>query len=635
MNKRGFTLVELLAALMVIGLMVAIAIPSSMAISRRIKQNLLTEKIKLANDGAALWAKDHSQCFVSMNSCNNVEYLSTDANTMTVTITFKELALAGYFSFDDKTKKIIENPVDKTDLSSEKITIIYDFKSKTARTETLHDYTVYQLSFNGNGSTSGSMNSVSCGNDKDCAIPVNRFRKTNYIFMGWADTENGTVKYTDRGKIKITNHKALFAIWKPAPTYVLSFNGNGSTSGEMENQTCYENQECKISPNTFQRESYLFSGWTDEKDGKTVKYNDEAKITILNNKTLYAIWGISDKIPPVITFTPNIKLGEGINVYANSVNIKIEAVDEQKIESVKFCTAQNRSCNPTINISNNSSITINGLVGDDLNNTLCAIATDASGNTSEPKCEIYKVDNESPKLTCSDNNPWSNKSSNITCRATDNVGIKKLEYRNEIKPWSSFANINIIGPFEKSINATFNTSEYKNEVKVTDVPGLVYNNSSVFAKIDKAPPLAISFDIYSTVNNPAYNVTSIVCSNNEMLASGDENPNYNMYANNECTVNTKKIIKEPEDDGELEEEREEEYVDVKWNIEWIWTDDWTQETGYSSVSHITFTGCDNSSYYTGGPFPACFKAKSGETLTIYTVDKAGNKSNYYLKFTIN
>ena len=46
MNKKGFTLVELLAVIVVLGLIIAIAVPSINAISIKIKENMQMEEYK-------------------------------------------------------------------------------------------------------------------------------------------------------------------------------------------------------------------------------------------------------------------------------------------------------------------------------------------------------------------------------------------------------------------------------------------------------------------------------------------------------------------------------------------------------------------------------------------------------------
>ena len=58
-NKKGFTLVELLAVIVILGLVATIAIPTSMTISDEIKKNLYCEKVDLLLSDAKRFGNDH------------------------------------------------------------------------------------------------------------------------------------------------------------------------------------------------------------------------------------------------------------------------------------------------------------------------------------------------------------------------------------------------------------------------------------------------------------------------------------------------------------------------------------------------------------------------------------------------
>lgn len=135
MNKKGFTLVELMAVIIVLSLLMAIAIPSSIAINSRIKEQLLEDKIVLLEKAAILWGQDNKSCF-TINNCEHIirEGFTCQDETLqkTCTINPKYLVNEKYFDEDEPGK--IENPADKNKcLNNYNIEVKYIKKSKTFR----------------------------------------------------------------------------------------------------------------------------------------------------------------------------------------------------------------------------------------------------------------------------------------------------------------------------------------------------------------------------------------------------------------------------------------------------------------------------------------------------------------------
>lgn len=136
-NKKGFTLVELLAVIIVLGLIMAVAIPSSITIGNKIKEKLLSDKLDFAEKAAVLWGQDNRSCF-SGSGCS--EYPSTlnanctlSGDLKTCNITLEMLAKEQYYDYDSDDK--IENPKDSEKcLNNYIIKLTYNKKNKSFKT---------------------------------------------------------------------------------------------------------------------------------------------------------------------------------------------------------------------------------------------------------------------------------------------------------------------------------------------------------------------------------------------------------------------------------------------------------------------------------------------------------------------
>ena len=127
MKKNGFTLVEVLTVIVILSLLIAIAIPSTIAVNKKIKSKMLTTKLELATKNALLWAKDNRRCFTSTDCSDILNYQVpiTDLAKTVVNIRLGLLAASDFFKYD--RVEIIENPVDKTKcLQNYLLEIIYD-----------------------------------------------------------------------------------------------------------------------------------------------------------------------------------------------------------------------------------------------------------------------------------------------------------------------------------------------------------------------------------------------------------------------------------------------------------------------------------------------------------------------------
>lgn len=99
-NKKGFTLVELLAVIVILGVLTAIAVPSVLGISKKIKTDMYESKKKTVEVALELWADDNkSSCIKNIDS-----------------LKIKNLIEDNYLKADDKNNSSFTNPTNGQNL---------------------------------------------------------------------------------------------------------------------------------------------------------------------------------------------------------------------------------------------------------------------------------------------------------------------------------------------------------------------------------------------------------------------------------------------------------------------------------------------------------------------------------------
>ena len=167
------------------------------------------------------------------------------------------------------------------------------------------------ISFNANGGT-GTMESleVTCGTS--AVLPKNTFKRTGYVFLGWATAKDGALAYKNKQSILFSTAEdipaTLYALWAKK-AYKVKFLANGG-KGKMSVQSMVYGKSAKLAANAFTRSGYLFIGWARTKRAAaagTITYKDEKSVKnlITTGKTvkLYAVWKrFVPKTPGLIRF---------------------------------------------------------------------------------------------------------------------------------------------------------------------------------------------------------------------------------------------------------------------------------------------------------------------------------------------
>ena len=117
-ENKGFTLVEILAVIVIISMIVVIAIPTSQGIAKKTNEKMYSTKLDIAVQSAKLWSFDKIICFkngefdkidISSRSddCKtNIEYITKDGDIKSYSMVLSQLAEEGYYDYDEADKII-------------------------------------------------------------------------------------------------------------------------------------------------------------------------------------------------------------------------------------------------------------------------------------------------------------------------------------------------------------------------------------------------------------------------------------------------------------------------------------------------------------------------------------------------
>ena len=127
--------------------------------------------------------------------------------------------------------------------------------------------------------------------------------KTGYTFVNWKVTTadgNWTEGNTYSGGQSVTGMygDTTLTAQYTANSYTVKFDGNGSTSGSMDNETFTYDVSKNLSSNAYVKTGYTFLGWSTDKSATSAKYQNNASVSNLTSQnggtvTLYAVWSVN------------------------------------------------------------------------------------------------------------------------------------------------------------------------------------------------------------------------------------------------------------------------------------------------------------------------------------------------------
>ena len=147
------------------------------------------------------------------------------------------------------------------------------------------------LVFDANGGF-GSMENQNGFTDTTLTLNANKFTRKGYDFDGWSTIKDGEKQYADESVYVMgtSSTNTLYAVWTPHLN-TLILDGNGNTSGSMNNMDIHSGETKALNKNTYEKQGYTFIGWAETANGNVV-YTDCANYVmgVEPTVTLYAVW---------------------------------------------------------------------------------------------------------------------------------------------------------------------------------------------------------------------------------------------------------------------------------------------------------------------------------------------------------
>lgn len=285
-NKKGFTLVEVLVTIAIIGIILLLAIPSVMSISKTIKKRELETKKEALISAAEEYAKNN---------------LSEFRGATILKVPVRTLIYYGYVLKDsdcDETIGCIINPVTNSSMNDEIITVKRNLAITQAVWGSIDEGVYATFYWNGADSLNGAgFVEIGCSNNSNCTISTPNITRQGYNIIGWGINSNSRESvYNTQTTISLTKNKNYYAVTKKELN--LTFNPNGGVFEDSTSNpkvvvcTIYNTKtSCVLNENfVVSKIGNTFTEWNTSQDGSGNGYSANQEISLLESTNLYAKW---------------------------------------------------------------------------------------------------------------------------------------------------------------------------------------------------------------------------------------------------------------------------------------------------------------------------------------------------------
>ena len=113
------------------------------------------------------------------------------------------------------------------------------------------------------------------------------------VFLGWAETAGGAVKYQPNDKLRMDASVTLYAVWGDTEGVLsLVYMPNGGTENAVTEEQIPNNSKVTLKGAIFTRPGYTLTGWNTAADGSGTSFalGAFARVTRIDSNVLYAQW---------------------------------------------------------------------------------------------------------------------------------------------------------------------------------------------------------------------------------------------------------------------------------------------------------------------------------------------------------
>jgi|GEM_PF-1857043 len=201
----------------------------------------------------------------------------------------------------------------------------------------------FTVTYNGNGNTGGTAPADANQYITGSAVTVlgaGTLAKAGNTFAGWNTTANGSgTSYAPGSILTMANaNDTLYAVWTSMPTYTVTYNGNGNTSGIAPvdaNSYIAGTPATVLGAGTLARSGYSFAGWNSSIDGNGTNYAPGAIVTIQSDTTLYAVWTASTPNSEKLAITGKL-FGTNGAALNDTVDVTVSLYDTATNGTVRY-----------------------------------------------------------------------------------------------------------------------------------------------------------------------------------------------------------------------------------------------------------------------------------------------------------